>query len=78
MKFFLDYFGLAIFCFVLFIGGIVALPELGAMPTTPPGEILGLTLSGVVIAGGFSWYYFAASDQEGRAGRPPGRRPPRE
>ncbi len=63
MKVFLDYFGLAVFCFVLFIGGIVALPELTAMPKTTPGEILGFVLAGGVIMGGFSWYYFAASHQ---------------
>lgn len=60
MKFFLDYFGLGIFAFVVFVGGLVALPSITEAPDTSPGEMMGLALAFVVIAGGFSWYYFAA------------------
>ena len=59
MKFFLDYFGLFIFAFVVFVGGLVALPTLTEAPKTSPREMMGLGLAFVVIAGGFSWYYFA-------------------
>jgi hypothetical protein len=58
MKLLVEYFGLFIFAFVLFVGGLVALPEIGA-PETSPGEMGGLILAFVVIAGGFSWYYNA-------------------
>lgn len=60
MKVFLDYFGLAIFGFVVFVGGLVALPTVTEAPQTTPREMMGLTLAFIVIAGGFSWYYFAA------------------
>lgn len=60
MKFFLDYFGLGIFVFVVFVGGLVALPSVTEAPQTSPSEMVGLVLAFVVIAGGFSWYYFAA------------------
>jgi hypothetical protein len=60
MKFFLDYFGLGIFAFVVFVGGLVALPSITEAPQTSPREMLGLSLAFIVIAGGFSWYYFAA------------------
>lgn len=58
MRVLVEYFGLLIFAFVLFVGGLVALPEIGA-PDTSPGEMGGLILAFVVIAGGFSWYYNA-------------------
>ncbi len=61
MKLFLDYFGLAIFAFVVLVGGLVALPALGEAPQTSGQEVVGLGLAFVVIAGGFSWYYFATS-----------------
>jgi hypothetical protein len=61
MKLLLDYFGLAIFAFVVFVGGLVALPAFGEAPQTSGSEILGLGLAFIVIAGGFSWYYFATS-----------------
>lgn len=60
MKLLLDYFGLFIFAFVVFVGGLVALPSVTEAPQTSTREMLGLTLAFVVIAGGFSWYYFAA------------------
>lgn len=60
MKFLLDYFGLGIFAFVVFVGGLVALPSITEAPETSPGEMMGLALAFIVIAGGFSWYYFAA------------------
>jgi hypothetical protein len=55
-----DYFGLFIFAFVVFVGGLVVLPTLTEAPETSPREMLGLMLAFVVIAGGFSWYYFSA------------------
>jgi hypothetical protein len=58
MKFIVEYFGLIIFAFVLFVGGLVALPEIGA-PKTSLGEMGGLVLAFIVIAGGFSWFYNA-------------------
>lgn len=58
MKVIVEYFGLFIFAFVVFVGGLVALPEVGA-PETSPGEMVGLVLAFVVIVGGFSWYYSA-------------------
>lgn len=64
MKFLLDYFGLAIFAFVAFVGGLVALPEIANAPRTSPSEVMGLVLAFVVIAGGFSWYYFAATSRD--------------
>ena len=60
MKFLLDYFGLFIFAFVVFVGGLVALPTLTEAPQTSTREMMGLTLAFIVIAGGFSWYYFSA------------------
>lgn len=58
MRLIVEYFGLFIFAFVLFVGGLVALPEIGA-PETSLGEMGGLILAFIVIAGGFSWYYNA-------------------
>ena len=58
MKVLVEYFGMFIFAFVVFVGGLVALPEIGA-PETPPDEMGGLALAFIVIAGGFSWYYNA-------------------
>lgn len=63
MKLLLEYFGLLIFLFVLLVGGLIALPEQTALPATSVGEGVGMVLGFVVIAGGFSWYYFAASHQ---------------
>jgi hypothetical protein len=67
MKFIVEYFGVFIFGFVVFVGALVTLPELGA-PDTSPGEMGGLALAFVVIVGGFSWYYNAELPQ-----RPPPR-----
>ena len=62
MKVLLEYFGLIVFGFVVLVGGLVALPRaVPGAPQTSPSEIAGLMLAGVVIAGGFSWYYFASS-----------------
>jgi hypothetical protein len=58
MKLVVEYFGLFIFGFVVFVGGLVALPKVGA-PETSPGEMGGLILAFIVIVGGFSWYYNA-------------------
>jgi hypothetical protein len=58
MKFLVEYFGIFIFGFVVFVGGLVALPEIGA-PETEPGGMAGLILAFLVIVGGFSWYYSA-------------------
>lgn len=58
MKFLVEYFGLFIFGFVVFVGGLVTLPKIGA-PETSPGGMVGLILAFVVIVGGFSWYYNA-------------------
>ena len=58
MRFIVEYFGVFIFGFVVFVGGLVALPEIGA-PQTSLGEMGGLILAFIVIVGGFSWYYNA-------------------
>lgn len=72
MKLLRDYFGLGIFAFVVLVGGLVALPSITEAPDTSPGEMMGLALAFVVIAGGFSWYYFAApTSPRGRRGSPP-------
>ena len=63
MNVIVDYFGLFIFAFVVFVGGLVALPELTEAPQTSVREMLGLALAFVVITGGFSWYYFATSPE---------------
>ncbi|PSQ70490.1 MAG: hypothetical protein BRD31_03610 [Bacteroidetes bacterium QH_2_64_26] len=77
MKFIIEYFGLIIFAFVLFVGGLVALPEIGA-PETTFGEMGGLVLAFVVIAGGFSWFYDAElpSGSRTRSRTQPGPDPP--
>lgn len=63
MKLILEYFGLIIFAFVVLVGGLILFPRVTALPATSPGEMLGLILGSVVIAGGFSWYYLATSHQ---------------
>ena len=63
MKLLLEYFGVLIFAFVLLVGGLVAFPRMGAMPKTSLGEMVGLGLALFVIAGGFTWYYFASTHQ---------------
>jgi hypothetical protein len=72
MRFIVEYFGVFIFAFVVFVGGLVALPEIGA-PETSLGEMAGLILAFIVITGGFSWYYNADLPSGARA--PSGRRP---
>lgn len=72
MKVLVEYFGMFIFAFVVFVGGLVALPEIGA-PETSPGEMGGLALAFIVIAGGFSWYYNA--DLPSGSSTPSRRRP---
>jgi hypothetical protein len=72
MKFIVEYFGVFIFGFVVFVGGLVALPEIGA-PKTSLGEMGGLILAFIVIVGGFSWYYNA--DLPSGARTPPRGRP---
>jgi drug/metabolite transporter (DMT)-like permease len=72
MKLLLEYFGLVIFAFVVLVGGLILLPRVTTMPQTSPSEMVGLALAFVVIGGGFSWYYLAASHQ-GTAGPPPER-----
>jgi hypothetical protein len=74
MKILLDYFGLFIFAFVVFVGGLVALPELTPAPETSLREILGMSLAFVVIVGGFSWYYFATAPRARSDSDPPPRR----
>ncbi|PSQ88373.1 MAG: hypothetical protein BRD30_07205 [Bacteroidetes bacterium QH_2_63_10] len=49
---------LLVFGFVVFVGGLVALSEIGA-PETSPGGMGGLILAFIVIVGGFTWYYNA-------------------
>jgi hypothetical protein len=63
MKLLLEYFGLIVFSFVVFVGGLILLPRVTSMPETPVPEMVGLALAFVVIAGGFSWYYLARSHQ---------------
>ncbi len=58
MKVFVEYVGLFVFGFVVFIGGLVALPEVGA-PDTSLGKMWELILVFIVIMGGFLWYYNA-------------------
>ncbi|MFB6097975.1 MAG: hypothetical protein ABEK84_02475 [Salinibacter sp.] len=58
MRFLVEYFGVFIFGFVVFVGGLVALPKIGA-PETSPGGMAGLMLAFIVIVGGFTWYYNA-------------------
>lgn len=74
MKLLLEYFGLIIFAFVVFVGGLILLPRVTAMPQSSPGELVGLVLGVVVVAGGFTWYYLAGSHQ-GAPGRPPSEAP---
>lgn len=63
MKLLIEYFGFLIFAFVLLVGGFILLPRVTSMPQTSPGEMVGLGLAFVVIAGGFSWYYLATTHQ---------------
>lgn len=63
MKIILEYFGLFVFVFVIFVGGLVAFPRVAAVPETSVGEMFRLGLAFVVIAGGFTWYYLADSHQ---------------
>jgi drug/metabolite transporter (DMT)-like permease len=63
MKLLIEYFGVLIFAFVLLVGGFILLPRITAMPQTSSGEMVGLGLAFVVIAGGFTWYYLATSHQ---------------
>jgi hypothetical protein len=76
MRFIVEYFGVFIFGFVVFVGGLVALPEIGA-PETSLGEMGGLILAFIVIVGGFSWYYNADLPSGARtpSGGQPGRGP---
>lgn len=67
------YFGIFIFGFVVLVGGLVLLPEIAGMPQVDPGEIIGVLLAFVVIAGGFTWYYFGSSTPEPRRRRDPDR-----
>lgn len=79
MKVLIEYFGLFIFSFVVLVGGLVALPTLTEAPQTSVQDILGLVLAFVVIAGGFSWYYFATSPKDLTGEGPPtSRKPPRQ
>lgn len=66
MKLLLEYIGFLIFAFVLLVGGFILLPRVTSMPQTSPGEIVGLALAFVVIAGGFTWFYLATSHQGSR------------
>lgn len=70
MKLITEYFGLFVFAFVIFVAGLVALP-----PATSIGEIVGMGLAFIVIAGGFSWYY-SSELPAGEPGRQPRERPP--
>jgi len=75
MKFIVEYFGLLIFAFVVLVGGLVALPSITQAPQTSVREIMGLGLAFIVITGGFSWYYFAASPSDLTGGEAASRRP---
>ena len=66
MKLLLEYFGIFVFAFVLLVGGLILGPRVTSMPASSPGELVGLALAGVVIIGGFLWYYLASTHQ----GRP--------
>lgn len=54
MKLFLEYFGFLIFAFVILVGGFILFPRITAMPETSPGELVGLGLVFVIIAGDFT------------------------
>jgi hypothetical protein len=73
MKLLLEYFGLLVFCFVLLVGGMIALPETTSLPATSLGEMVGLGLAFIVIGGGFTWYYLARSHQGDTTGTSRGR-----
>lgn len=61
MKVIFEYFGLFIFSFVVVVGGVILFPKLGNVPATSSSELVGLGLAFIVIAGGFTWFYFATS-----------------
>jgi drug/metabolite transporter (DMT)-like permease len=65
MKIFLEYFGLLVFVFVLLVSGAILMPHIADVPETSVGGMVRLGLAFVVIAGGFTWYYFATSHQGG-------------
>lgn len=74
VKLLFEYFGLFVFAFVLFVGTLILGPRVTVMPVSSPGEMVGLTLALIVIAGGFSWYYLGSTHQ----GRPSGTAEPWE
>ncbi len=61
MKVFIEYFGLLVFVFVLLVGGAILMPQISDMPETSVSGMVRIGLAFVVIAGGFTWYYFARS-----------------
>lgn len=63
MNVLLEYFGELIFAFVLLVGGLILLPRVTSMPQSTVGEIVGLALGLVAIAGAFVWFYLAESHQ---------------
>jgi hypothetical protein len=65
MKLLLEHFGLILFAFVVFVDGLIALPRVTSMPATPLPEVVGLTLAFLVVAGGFTWYYYMAGSHQG-------------
>lgn len=63
MKLLLEYFGVLIFAFVVLVGGLIVLPTVIPMPESTTGEMVGMALGFVAIAGGFVWFYLAQSHQ---------------
>ncbi len=66
MKLFAEYFGLFIFGFVVLIGGLVAIPEVGGYEMSLGGMVR-LLLAFIVIGGGLAWYYSADLPWGGRS-----------
>ncbi|MFP4228303.1 MAG: hypothetical protein ACLFTE_05690 [Salinivenus sp.] len=65
MKRILESFGIFVFGFVLLVGGLILGPRVTSMPITSAGELVGLGLALIVIAGGFAWYYLTSTHQGG-------------
>lgn len=63
MSVFMEYFGLILFVCAAILGSLFLLPEMSGQAGTSWGEILRIVLAFLVVAAGFSWYYFPALRQ---------------